>query len=376
MCSRSFYFLQFLCVCLYGSCRLAESILACLTPADTAHLTTMARHQLGLRASMSAIEVGDWTDQFLHGLRVAMPALLDLDLAPATRVSYSGHVNQYRLFCERTGKPLRPDAAAVAEFILGRALMGYKMSTIELGVYALAKWAAEQYGVGDLLGSTVIKRALKAAPRLVLGPQSPLQKLPISWQLLSTIVSVTIPLASSGAFVKARDTALLLVGWQGMFRSSELIAMRWENIHFTPHGVMIFVPESKTDPSEGAWVFLADATAPTMRVSLALRALRLLLGRSDGPVFTGWQQHHQPMSKTTVGVRVRHWLAAAGVRSPDLYAAHSLRRGGATHAAQVGIPVRFIMTMGRWKSDSVRQYLYNSPSQLFQQSQLMVTMQE
>eukprot|EP00775_Hariotina_reticulata_P006070 gene6070-6309_t len=37
--------------------------------------------------------------------------------------------------------------------------------------------------------------------------------------------------------------------------------------------------------------------------------------------------------------------------------------GGATHAAQVGVPVRFVQLMGRWKSDVVRLYMYASPSQ-------------
>ena len=55
-----------------------------------------------------------------------------------------------------------------------------------------------------------------------------------------------------------------------------------------------------------------------------------------------------------------------------MYAAHFLRRGGATHAASVGEPLRYIMLMGRWKSDVVREYMYYTPSQVFAASAVML----
>jgi integrase len=48
----------------------------------------------------------------------------------------------------------------------------------------------------------------------------------------------------------------------------------------------------------------------------------------------------------------------------DLYAAHSLRRGGATWAVNHGVSVRQVMAMGRWKSNVVREYLYHAPKEM------------
>ena len=73
-----------------------------------------------------------------------------------------------------------------------------------------------------------------------------------------------------------------------------------------------------------------------------------------------------------MSVRLRKALQEAQVPHWDLYAAHSLRRGGATHASKVGVSTRQIQTMGRWRSDAVRQYLYTSPEQLFAASRRML----
>jgi integrase len=71
-------------------------------------------------------------------------------------------------------------------------------------------------------------------------------------------------------------------------------------------------------------------------------------------------------------MRLKKALAKIGVPHPELYAAHSLRRGGATHAARIGVPMRLIQVMGRWKSDAVRLYMYASPEQILQQSRLLL----
>jgi integrase len=163
-----------------------------------------------------------------------------------------------------------------------------------------------------------------------------------------------------------------------MFRSSELVGLRWQHIHFCAdgRGAMLYVPSSKTDPGEGAWVFIAAGPTATTCPVQALRRLRELAYQVGGAidtraVFCRSFGQQQALSKTTVGIRLKKALAQAGVRAAHLYAAHSLRRGGATHAAATGVPTRLIQAMGRWKSDAVRQYLYCTPAQLFQASQHM-----
>lgn len=49
------------------------------------------------------------------------------------------------------------------------------------------------------------------------------------------------------SYVAVRDGALMLLGWAGMFRSSELVGVEWEHVKFSGSGVMIHIPRSKTD---------------------------------------------------------------------------------------------------------------------------------
>ena len=173
-------------------------------------------------------------------------------------------------------------------------------------------------------------------------------------------------LKSRGDFIGCRDAALFSVGWAGMFRCSELVAMDWRDLQFVQdRGVMVYVPLSKTDQAkEGAWVFIAEA--PADAGLCPVRALRDLQRRygGAGPVFRATAGGDR-LGKATVGSRLKKALVAAGVSGPELYSAHSLRRGGATHAAKSGVSVRMVRIMGRWRSDVVREYLYAAPSELW-----------
>jgi integrase len=54
------------------------------------------------------------------------------------------------------------------------------------------------------------------------------------------------------------------------------------------------------------------------------------------------------------------WEGQAGAPSVAEFSAHSLRRGGATAAANAGFSLADIMEHGRWKSDAVKDYIRKS----------------
>lgn len=139
-------------------------------------------------------------------------------------------------------------------------------------------------------------------------------------------------------------------------------------------GVLIHVPRSKTDQAgQGAWVFVAECgiegeglLCPVVALKWLQEFYRLREGSlPEGPVFRSRAGSSDRLSKTTVAVRLRKVLELVGVPSPNLYAAHSLRRGGATWAVRNGVSLRQVQIMGRWKSDVVREYLYCSASAMF-----------
>jgi integrase len=197
------------------------------------------------------------------------------------------------------------------------------------------------------------------------------QKLPLDRRDLRLVLTA---LAARGGddHIGVRDRALLALGWAGMLRSGELVGVDWEHVEFRGSGVMLYIPRSKTDQAgQGAWVFVAEcAEDGLMCPVVALKWLRRFYvqrgeAQPSGPVFRAWPGQRTRLQKTTVAVRLRKALEWVGVQDWDLYAAHSLRRGGATWAVRMGVSLRQVQIMGRWASDVVREYLYSSASAMW-----------
>lgn len=325
--------------------------------------------QQARRGNQRPVPVQEWGRGYMAQLQENWRDYLQMDLANSTHRAYDYHQRQFKEFCRLAELPVKPAPRALAQFVIGRAEHGYALSTIEQGVYAVARWALD-LGIENLATDLEVKRAMKVASKLAVPVGR--QKLPLDRRDLRRVVDY---LAQSGSqdFIGVQDRALFLLGWAGMFRSSELVSIQWADLYFTKSkpGVMVHVPRSKTDQTgEGAWVFVAGCAAEQAMCPVkALQRLQQLYVTSGsgavGPVFKGLLHSTKALSKTTVGTRLRKSMEQVGIEDWQLYAAHSLRRGGATWAVQQGVSVREVQIMGRWKSDVVREYLYCSPEALF-----------
>lgn len=145
----------------------------------------------------------------------------------------------------------------------------------------------------------------------------------------------------------SRDRALLLVGFAGAFRRSELVAIEWGDVEFREGGVVITVRRSKTDPTgQGRAVGIPSGSKAHRCPVRALLAWRELSGQSAGPVFrpivAGRSLAVGHLSDRAVARVVKRTLQACGRDGAD-YAGHSLRSGFATAAAMGGAPERLIM---------------------------------
>jgi integrase len=160
-----------------------------------------------------------------------------------------------------------------------------------------------------------------------------------------------------------RDKALLLVGFAGCFRRSELVALQAEDIEDTPYGLRILLRRSKTDPhARGAWVDIVRATAyPGACPVAAVRAWLEAAQISSGPVFRSVSRGRPPrlgasLSGVSVDAIVKQAARLCGL-DPKAYGGHSLRAGYATYLAQLNKSPTLIARHGRWKSlDMVLSY--------------------
>ena len=69
-----------------------------------------------------------------------------------------------------------------------------------------------------------------------------------------------------------------------------------------------------------------------------------------------------PLSHATLVAEIRKLLAAIG-EDPRKFSGHSLRRGGASFAYELGLPEAAIQAHGNWKSEAVRVYRECGPAQ-------------
>ena len=147
-----------------------------------------------------------------------------------------------------------------------------------------------------------------------------------------------------------KNKALMLVGFSGGFRRSELVAIDYEDLDFVPEGVKIFVKRSKTDQSgegmtKGIPYFSNSNYCPVISLKNWLEKLEI----KSGKIFD--------MSDKSVALTIKKYTGLAGLDS-DKYSGHSLRSGFATSTAELGAEERSIMAMtGHKTTQMVRRYI-------------------
>jgi integrase len=159
----------------------------------------------------------------------------------------------------------------------------------------------------------------------------------------------------------SRDRALLLIGFAGAFRRSELVSLDVEDLAFEREGVVVTLRRSKTDPvGQGRKIGIPLGSGKTCPVR-ALERWMEAAGIEEGPLFRPVTRHSHVedcrLSDKAVALIVKRWAQAVGL-DPALYAGHSLRSGLATSAARNGASERSIMNQtGHRSVQMVRRYI-------------------
>jgi len=149
---------------------------------------------------------------------------------------------------------------------------------------------------------------------------------------------------------KIRDKALLLIGFSGGFRRSELVNIEYDDLEFVSEGVKIFVKKSKTDQSgEGMTKAIPYFNNEFFCPVKALKKWIEIIDFKNGKIFN--------ISDKNVALIVKKYANQAGL-DEHKYAGHSLRSGFATSTAESGAEERNIMAMtGHKSTEMVRRYI-------------------
>ena len=161
---------------------------------------------------------------------------------------------------------------------------------------------------------------------------------------------------------KLRNRTLILLGFGGGFRRTELISINYEDLDFVEEGVKITLRRSKTDQFgegliKGLPYFTNEKYCPVTSLKNWINFSKI----KTGPIFRRFAKGstltmHRLTDQSVVLV-IKDCLKLAGIENQN-YSGHSLRSGFATVAAESGADERSIMAMtGHKTSQMVRRYI-------------------
>ncbi len=272
--------------------------------------------------------------------------LMSRSKAANTVRAYQSDWRDFTDWCRHAGKqalPATPDTVALYVATLAE---GLKVSTIRRRLAAISK--AHQYdGHPSPTTHGIVADVMDGIKREIGYLQK--GKAP----LLTDDVKAMLD-AQSDTISGLRNRALLLIGFAGCLRRSEIVGLDVEDCVFVKEGVLLMLRRSKTDQyGEGIQKAIPYAASPFYCPARTLRAWLDALGDSTGPVFRRISKAQRiletRLTPQTVALLVKQAALASGL-DPKRYSGHSLRAGFATQAAIRGADERAIMEQGGWKS--------------------------
>jgi len=270
--------------------------------------------------------------------------------APHTLAMYGSAWREFQHFTESRGLAALPATpATVIAYLTDLADNGAKVSTIQVKLAAIAFYHRQQKHIDPTADEDV--KMIMAGIRRELGT-APQKKAPITLDDLRSIVEA-LPDTLAGK----RDKAILLIGWAGAFRRSELVGLDVADLLYVNGKLMIKVRHSKTD-QEGKG--LTKVIPPIEDTAInPMTALKDWLAGSEiksGPLFRqidkwGHVRDHRLNDKSVANI-VKASAQRAGLE-PVQFAGHSLRSGFITEAANAGVEDRDIAAQTGHKSMTV-----------------------
>ena len=152
-----------------------------------------------------------------------------------------------------------------------------------------------------------------------------------------------------------RDQALMLLGYAGVFRRSELIALDVDDLRFTSEGLFVWIAAAKNDPrKKGRELYVPRLSRTEQCAVRALESWLEIVGDTAAVFRTFGLRGHLTTNRLDPGdvARIlRRRCLAAGVKGD--FAGYSLRRGFITNAAKKKVPVESIKRVTWQRSNAV-----------------------
>jgi site-specific recombinase XerD len=276
--------------------------------------------------------------------------------AGSTRRAYASDFAIFRAWCADHGAvalPALPEI--VAAFLSDEAHRGVSASTIGRRCAAICH-SHRMAGHAPPTADDRVRQTIAGIRRTIGTAQ--VKKAAATTEKIFAMVA-----RSDQTMTTLRDRALLLLGFAGAFRRSELVALDVADIEEVAEGLRVTVRGGKTDQERRGAVIAVPSGEITCPVA-ALKAWLTAAGIADGPLFRPVNKSGKVgpgrLTAQSVALIVKAAARRAGL-DPDQFAAHSLRAGWITSAAKRRASITKIMSQSRHRSiDTMLGYIRDS----------------
>ena len=271
----------------------------------------------------------------------------------ATQDAYWSDFKHFGRWAQARGLAIMPAAPeTVAAYLAAEAARGAKVSTIGRRCAGI-RWFYKNGSQPDPTADERVKAVMRGIRRT--HGVAPRRVTPATADRV-----IALAPRPNGSLTDLRDRALLLVGFAGAFRRSELVALDVADIEEVPEGLRVTIRRGKTD-QEGRGAVIAivrgDVACPVMALQAWLQAAQI----TEGPLFRsirrGGHVQAERLTDRSVANIVKVHAERVGL-DPALFSGHSLRAGFLTSAARRGASLFKMMATSRHRStDTLTAYV-------------------
>jgi integrase len=259
-------------------------------------------------------------------------------LAAGTLRTYLASWQDFEEWCREHSRTTLPASSeSVADYLADCADRGLAVSTIRRRLVAISRVHVVG-GFTDPCASSYLRNVMAGIARTHGCPAK--KKDPLTLEPLRAVIDVL-----ETTLQGRRDRALILFGFAGAFRRSELVALDVADVRWEKRGLVVMIRRSKTDQSgHGREIGIPTLEVPEL---CPVRNLRAWLERAkitNGPLFRtfGLKRGAEDSALTErridgrdVARILQRAIARAGLEGN--FAAHSLRAGFITAAAEKNV---------------------------------------
>jgi site-specific recombinase XerD len=273
--------------------------------------------------------------------------------------AYKSDFKDFSVFCAKNSiKSLPTDSKIVALYLTYLSSKGVKISTLKRRLVSLGVIHKLKGHYLDTKHPIIIENLMGIKRKIGSFQQG---KKPILVNQLKSIINV-IDNEKTKKIKKIRDKTLILIGFGGGFRRTELVSIDYNDVELVSEGVKIAIRRSKTDQFgegmvKGLPYFANQNYCPVIHLKKWLELSNI----KSGPIFRRFSKSFKlsknRLTDQSVALLLKNYLKVAGIENKN-YSGHSLRSGFATASAESGADERSIMAMtGHKTTQMVRRYI-------------------